>query len=376
MRGLKRQNHWVIEQQSGSGGWEIVSVAPRPGELRLWAYQSIAHGADGIIFFRWRTARWGTEQYWHGVLDHHGEPGRRYSEIQQMGHEIHVLGDLIQGSEVRAEVAILHHYDTRWAFQIQQNNPSFSYAEHVKQIYRGFYRQNVPVDVVHPGTELSGFKIVVAPALYVLPGEVADNLQQYVQGGGTLLITARSGVKDEANAVVEQPLPGLLAPIAGVAVEEYDSLPSWKSNALAFEAPGLEGETLESAIWADVLTPTTAEVVARYTREYYAGRPAITLNHAGAGRVLYAGTLAGSELFTRLARWLLELASIEPLLETPHGVEATARWKNGRRLLFLLNHNESSATVTLDHDYRNLLREGAVVSGNVSLAPYEVMILQ
>ena len=125
-----------------------------------------------------------------------------------------------------------------------------------------------------------------------------------------------------------------------------------------------------------MLTPTTAEVVARYTREYYAGRPAITLNHAGAGRVLYAGTLAGSELFTRLARWLLELASIEPLLETPHGVEATARWKNGRRLLFLLNHNESSATVTLDHDYRNLLREGAVVSGNVSLAPYEVMILQ
>ena len=93
MRGLKSKNFWVMEQQAGPGGWEILSVTPRPGELRLWAYQSIAHGADGIIFFRWRTARFGTEQYWHGLLDHDGYPSRRYDEIKRMGAEIKHVGD-------------------------------------------------------------------------------------------------------------------------------------------------------------------------------------------------------------------------------------------------------------------------------------------
>jgi beta-galactosidase len=375
IRGLKQQNHWVIEQQSGPGGWEIVSVAPRPGELRLWAYQSIAHGADGIIFFRWRTALFGTEEYWHGVLDHHGEPGRRYREIAQMGAELAEHGERIHGSAVKAEVAILHDYDTTWAFQIQQNNPNFHYPRHVHDIYRGFWRQNVPVDLVHPAADLAGYKLVVAPALYVLPEPVAANLRQFARDGGTVLLTARSGVKDEANAVVAEKLPGLLAEMAGVTVAEYDSRPSWAENPLAAEDEALAGEALTSSVWADVLEPTTAEVVARYTGEYYAGAPAITLNRYGEGQVVYAGTLGDSALFARLTVWLGELAGVEPLLETPDGVEATARWQNGQRLLFLLNHNDETATVSLDRDYRNLLDGDEADSSEVKLGPYDVMIL-
>lgn len=376
MRGLKQQNHWVIEQQSGPGGWEIVSVAPRPGELRLWAYQSIAHGADGIIFFRWRTALFGTEEYWHGVLDHHGEPGRRYQEIAQMGEEMAEHGDLLQGSEVRAEVAILHDYDTTWAFQIQQNNPNFHYPGHVHDIYRGFWRWNVPVDLVHPTADLSRYKVVVAPAFYILPDEVAENLERFAENGGTVLLTARSGVKDEANAVVAQKLPGRLAELAGVTVAEYDSRPSWSENPLAAEGEALAGAELTGTVWADVLEPTTAEVVARYSQEYYAGEPAITLNRYGKGNVVYAGVLGNSALFGRLAGWLLALGDVESLPETPDGVEATARWQEGQRLLFLLNHNEAPATVRLDRTYRNLLAEDATVSGEVELDGHEVMILR
>ncbi|HUX77658.1 MAG TPA: beta-galactosidase, partial [Anaerolineae bacterium] len=119
MRGLKRQNVWVMEQQAGPSGWETVSTAPRPGELRLWAYQSIAHGADGIVFFRWRTARFGTEEYWHGLLDHHGRPGRRYEEIKRMGGEIKKAGEQLHGSTVKPSVAMILSYDSRFAFQIQ-----------------------------------------------------------------------------------------------------------------------------------------------------------------------------------------------------------------------------------------------------------------
>ncbi len=129
MRGVKGKNFWVMEQQSGSGGWDTVGEAVRPGELSLWAYQAIAHGADGMIFFRWRTARFGTEQYWHGILDHHGIPGRRYYEVKAMGEQMAQIGDQIEGSEVKADVAMVLSYDSRFAFQVQPNNPGFDYRD-------------------------------------------------------------------------------------------------------------------------------------------------------------------------------------------------------------------------------------------------------
>jgi beta-galactosidase len=124
MRGLKQQNFWVMEQQAGPSGWEIISPSPRPGELRLWAYQGIAHGADSIVFFRWRTARHGTEQYWHGLLDHNGRPGRRYAEIKRMGGEIQKIGKIIEGANIHAKVAMLHSYDSRFGFQNSVMQPT------------------------------------------------------------------------------------------------------------------------------------------------------------------------------------------------------------------------------------------------------------
>ncbi len=224
MRGLKHRN-FFMEQQAGSGGWEVVSVAPRPGELRLWAYQSIAHGADGIVFFRWRTARYSTEQYWHGLLDHDAHPSRRYQEIRQMGAEIKKIGDQVLGTSAKANVAMMLSYDSRFAFQIQANNPDFKYSTHFYEVYRAFNNEHVLIDVVSPNESLSEYKLVVIPALHVLSPETVENLTRFVEAGGTVIIGARSGVKDEVNAVVNMRLPGLLATLCGTIVEEYDSLP-------------------------------------------------------------------------------------------------------------------------------------------------------
>ncbi|HYN89583.1 MAG TPA: Beta-galactosidase C-terminal domain, partial [Ardenticatenaceae bacterium] len=166
-----------------------------------------------------------------------------------------------------------------------------------------------------------------------------------------------------------------LAAISGVTVEEYDSPPKGDRHPLAFEVPALAGHSANAAAWADVLAPGSASVVARYTREFYAGRPAITLNEtAGGGRVLYVGTLGEAELFDTLAPWVLELAGVTPLLDTPDGVEAAARWQGGQRLLFLLNHTDGEQTVSLDGAYRNLL-DGEEVARTLSLPPYGVAIL-
>jgi beta-galactosidase len=376
MRGLKRKNVWVMEQQSGPGGWEIVSVATRPGELRLWAYQTIAHGADAVVFFRWRTARFGTEEYWHGLLDHDGRVGRRYEEIERMGAEIRRAGDTICGAVIKSSVAIVNSYDSRFAFQIQGNNPQFSYPLAVYQFYHPFYRRQVSVDVVAPTDDLSGYKLVVAPALHVVSEEVAENLRRFAEAGGVLVITARTGVKDMANAVVNQRLPGLLAELCGVAVEEYDSLPEDVENGLEFTVHELTtGRPVAARAWCDVLELRGAATIARYTSDYYAGKPAITLNQFGQGKVLYVGTMGDERLYEKLTGWLLGMAGVRRIIAAPDGVEVTERWQGDQRLLFVLNHTDREQEITLDKNYKDLLSDSNALVGTITIAPRDVLAL-
>ena len=372
MRGLKDKNFWMMEQQSGPGGWDIVSVTPRPGELRLWAYQAIAHGADGMIFFRWRTARFGAEEYWHGLLNHDGTKGRRFEELAKMGLELKRLGDEILTSKVEAEVAMLLDYDTRFAFQVQANNPQFSYPGHFATIYEAFHRLNVPVDIVPPDADLSNYKLVIAPALYVLPETLAGSLETFTEAGGTLLTTLRSGVKDEANAVVNMPLPGFLAELCGVTIQDYDSLPEGAGQGLEFTSVMPVGDA-QANVWCDVVTPQGAEVIARYTANYYAGEPAVTLNRAGDGHAIYVGTAGNRALYDTLAPWLLNLADVSVPFKEQEGLELIERSQGDTRLRFVLNHSNETQRLTA-HGY-DLLTERAV-EGEVTVAPKGVLVLR
>lgn len=368
MRSLKLKNFWVMEQQSGPGAWDIIPPMPRPGEIALWAYQAVAHGADGIVFFRWRTCRFGTEEYWHGVIDHDGKPRRRYDEVKQMGEQMARVGDLVAESEVRAEAAIMLSYDSRFAFQIQGNNPDFSYEQHLMDYYAAFHRENIAVDIVPPDANLSGYRLVIVPALYVAEPETVARLENFAERGGTVVITPRSGVKDHSNTVVELTLPGLLAPLAGVEVDEYDSLLSGQTRTLQFDAEG------RAAVWCDILTPTTAEVIATYDEDYYAEKAAVTLNRVGQGAVIYSGTFGDADFVHSLTAYACRTAGVAGLIASPDGVEVAARWKGSQRLLFVLNHSDQPQTISLDDSYRDLLTD-APVTQTAQLQPKQVMIL-
>jgi beta-galactosidase len=217
----------------------------------------------------------------------------------------------------------------------------------------------------------------------VLSRDAADNLHCYVENGGILLTTARSGVKDEANAVVNMPLPGLLAEVCGVEVDEYDILPADASVPLELELLGLDADApaAHARLWCDVLTPTTAQTVARYHSgtgkpcPYYAGRAAITHNRFGQGQAMYVGTLGDEALHDAVVGWLVDVAAVSPALTTPDGVEAVVRWKDDRRLLFLLNHADHACDVVLPQQMTELLT-GQMVERQVTLAPKAVMILR
>ncbi len=373
-RGLKGKPFWVMEEQSGSGGWQTVGMTPRPGEMRLWTYQAIAHGADAIVYFRWRSARFGTEQYWHGVLYHHGQPGRRYDELKTIGSEIKRAGEKFLGAENRSQVAMILSYDTRWAFQGQPNHNDFNYSAHLASYYKALHRRNIGVDVVPPNADLSRYRLVIAPAVYVLSEETANNLRAFVQNRGMLIATARTGVKDEANAVVNRYLPGLLADVCGVEVDEYDVQPADLTVPLELNLPNRITQTAQARLWFDVLRPTTSQSVATYQGEYFSGSPAITLNHFGQGQSIYIGTLGDDALHETLVDWALESMDIHAVLATPSGVEAVERWQGDQRLLFLLNHTGEAKEIPINQSYTDLIN-GESVKENVKMPPFGALVL-
>jgi len=373
MRGLKKQNFWVMEQQSGGGGWEYVAVPPKPGEIRLWTYQSIAHGADAIIYFRWRTARFGTEQYWQGILEHHGIPGRRYDEVSQIGKELQRIAKTITGAQVKPQIAIMQSYDTRFAFQVQPNNPRFGYEKHIQDVYEGFYTNNIPVDIVSEKDPLSGYRVVIVPAMYILTEETASNLEKFAAEGGIVVFTPRTGVKDESNTVVNMKLPGLVARMSGIEIEEYISMPIDGDNRVRFGHPDLEDE-FPTSIWADVIEPKETQAVAWHSQDFYAEKPAATINNFGNGKVIYLGIMGDKAYYNAIARWISGLAGIEPLMELPQGVEASERWQGEKRLLFILNHHSTAKEISLNSSFFDLL-SGKFLSGRISIGAFDVLIL-
>ncbi len=375
MYGLKQQPFWVMEEQAGPAGWEVTAPTPRPGELRLWAHQAIAHGADGVVFFRWRTARVGAEQNWHGLLDHHGRPGRRYEEVRRLGTEIKAIGARVVGTRPAPQIGLLLSYDSRFALQILPHVANFSYSEHVGEVYRALHRLHVPSAVVAPDADFSRYRLLIAPALHVLDEMTAANLRRFVEAGGVLLVTACSGVKDDANRVVEQPRPGLLAELCGVEVEEYDALPPGKTNTVCFTSGGAAaGEAFEVDTWCEILQPRGAQVLAEYQQDYYAGRAAIARHPFGAGEAVYCGVFGGASLMAALLRRLIAAANVAPLLPEAPDLEVVERHGDGRTLLFVLNHAAEPRTLSLAAEYVNLL-EGAPAPREVQVGAHDVVIL-
>ncbi len=372
MRGSKNnQNFMVMEQRGGLPGWAEFWGRQAPGALyRVWAYQSVAHGADGVCYFRWRTSRYGTEQYWQGILDQDSYPNSRYRAVEQTGKELGQLTELLHGSEVVSPVAILVSPDSRWAFEIQPLVAGFEYDRELHNYYDAFRRAGVNVDVAFPQSDLTAYRIVVAPCLFVADQALADKLTAYVKNGGTLVLTFRSGVKDEYNVVTNRTLPGVFADLAGVAIHEFDPQLNEEQEVMG------PGElSFPSRVWSDILEPTTAKGVANYEKGYYAGKAAVTENSVGKGSVYYVGTESTSPLFyDRLMVRAAKKSAVPLNAKLPQGVEVAVRQKGGKKILFVLNYTSQPQTVPLDQAYHNALT-GGTEPMDVQVPAFDVKVL-
>lgn len=337
MRGVKDKNFWVMEEQSGPCGWDKFGGTPRPNQIRLWTYQAIAHGCEGMVYFRFKAALFGMEQYWFGILDHDGVPRRRYYEVQRTGEEIQRLANLFEGAENKTDVLIVKSYENVWSHRIKEHVSGFDYNNLLYVYYKA--NNNLGTNPVCGGESMicGKYKVIYMPAYVMVSDELRERLEDYVKNGGTLVLTYRSGVKDVYNNMLSETLPGKLRSLAGITVEEFDSSPV---------EVDLTGGFGKSTLWRDVLKMETAEVKASYNDEYYKGRPAITVNRFGKGKVWYIGCDLEEEALLKLVKMISDEAGAE-YIPHPIGTEIINRVADGKEYKILLNHTDTPQDMKL-----------------------------
>src|SRR5215467_3068756 len=326
----------IMEEQSGKAGQPIFSPQPDKGQLRLWSYQAVAHGAMGINYFRWDTATFGAEQYWHGLLNHDRSHSPAFDEAQRTIAELKSLGSDLLHSEYVAELALVVDPVSDWALTVQPGQSKLQYASEILPWYGSIASSHAGVDIVDATKDLSRYKVVFAPVMYVVSKAQAEQIRNFVQNGGTFIAGFRLGVKDEYSRMVQTPLPGLLRDVIGVTVLDYQPIYSEKQG-VKFSGV-LSGADAECRVWADILGPGQAEVLATYTVGAYAGKAAITSHRFGKGKAVYVGPHLEPAELGRVLLTLTAASGVKGPFQTPMGVEVTRRSTGKRTVTFLLNH--------------------------------------
>jgi beta-galactosidase len=367
---------WVIEQKAGNVSWQEVNSLVRPGVLRMFSYQLLSRGANAILFFRWRQPRFGSEQFHGALLPHRPRKDARvYKEIVQLGEEVKLLSSALKGTRVVPETCILYSHDNEWALQHpMQPNKHFKLRDHIQLFYNALHDRNIPVDFARPTEDLSKYKLVFAPSLFLMAGGEADRLKLYVQNGGTLVATCNTGLVDEYHMAPDNGYPHDMTDLFGMEVLEFDQLPPEEDNHLVFKGTFPASHLHPGRLWCDIIEPKDCQVLATFAKDFYAGRPAMTMHTFGLGKAIYIGTVSHQYFYHDLAAWLRQTCNLHPLLKVPETIEVSLREKGDDKIYFLLNHQNSAVRVQFYkpvHDYLT----GASISGNYDLPPHGVLVL-
>ncbi|PTM59064.1 beta-galactosidase [Desmospora activa] len=373
----------IMEQQSGPGGWvnRIEQPSPKPGQMRLWTYQSIAHGADMVLYFRWRTAPMGTEIYWHGINDVHNRPNRRLKEASQVGEELQKVGRSLVGKNVKAEVAIVKDYDNEWDGELDNWHGPYEKTS-VQSWFKAFQYNHIPVDALFLKKgitleELRKYKLLVYPHPTILSDETAHLLTEYVRSGGQLILGCRSGYKNSSGICEVRPFPGPIAELCGVTVEDFTRIGPYEQPPRVEWWHG-ENVTTMAEGFNDILyiDSPSAEILATYQDGYYQGKPALVRNEFGSGTSYYYGAVFNEETADCFINLLGLKSPTADWLILPKEVELSIRRDDstGETIIFLLNYAADSRTIHLNRKSKDLLTD-QVHFGSTTIAPYGTLLL-
>ncbi len=370
----------LMESVPSATNWMPVAKRKRPGMHALSSLQAVAHGSDTVQYFQWRKSRGSAEKFHGAVVDHAGhEHTRVFQDVAALGEMMEKL-DAVVGTTVPAEVALIFDWENRWALEDAEGpRRDKGYLPTCLRHYLPFWQMGIPVDVIDMEQALDRYKLVVAPMLYMVRPGVAERIEAFVEAGGTFVTTYWSGIVDENDLCFLGGFPGPLRGVLGIWDEEIDALTDADSNTVVpapDNALGLAGPYSARELCA-LIHAETAEVLAAYQTDFYAGRPALTVHKLGDGQAYYIAfrgdATFAADFYGRLAADLGLSRTLD--VDLPAGVTAQVRTDGARDFVFLMNFTPEAQTVPLDDRACTDLIGGTSVAGQVALSPYGVAVL-
>jgi beta-galactosidase len=387
-RSLKGRNFLVTETNAQSTDWSSsFQYPPYDGQFREDVYTHLSNGADMVEYWHWASIHANQETYWKGVLSHDLEPNRAYAEMRRTGQELQKIGQRLVGLRIHNEVAILWSRDSLNAIndmpfakssQWGGGGNHADYGSQVRQIHRALYDLNVGTDFVFPDTQdLSAYKVLIVPMLYVADDALLQRIAGFVRQGGHLVMTFKSGFANEYAAVRPTMAPGPLRPVLGFHYQEFSNL----AQPLALKGDPFQASADNQVrYWAEFLQMDSAKALAWYDHPFFGRWPAITSNQYGKGKAVYEGSYLSDGLQKAVLRSVLQERGLNgPDQQLPSHIQArTGVNRFGKTIRYYFNYSSAPASFQYRHKAgTDLLTSRAVkADGTVDLAPWDLAIVE
>ncbi|MFD5910601.1 beta-galactosidase [Streptomyces massasporeus] len=372
-RSARAGQPWMLlEQAPGAVNWRERNGPKPPGRMRLWSWQAIAQGADAVLYFQWRQSRGGAEKYHSAMVPHGGTDTRVFLEVSELGRELASVPQ-IAGTRSTARAALVLDWNSWWALELDSHpSTALDQMEIALAHYRPLFEAGITVDVVPPERDLSGYRLVVVPNLYLLAEADAARLTEFVRGGGHLLVSFFSGIVDHCDRVHLDGYPAPLREVLGLRVEEFWPLAENET----VDVRHRDGTLARADLWTEAVDPEGAQVMAGFASGPLADRPALTRHSFGEGSAWYVATRLAPEAMRALTDEVCRTASVGPVLPgLPERVQATVREGESGQFLFLLNHRPDSVEITLPEPMTDALGEGGAATDRITLPAAGVAVL-
>lgn len=375
MRSLQKKPFLLMECTPNATNWQGVSKLKKPGMHQLSVIEAVAHGADSGQYFQLRQSRGSCEKFHLAVISNTGtENTRTFREVTDIGAVLEQLSDRVYGSGTPAETAILFDTENKWALDKCQGprNIGLDYFGNIRRNYSYFWKNGINVDIIDSTFDLSGYKLVIAPMLYLFRDGIQEKLRRFVRDGGTLVTTCFTGVVNDTDlSFLGEATEDKLSDVLGLWVEEVDSLYDCESNRTTWN-----GKSYSLKELCEICHPTTCETLAVYETDFYAGKPVLTKNQFGKGVAYHVSASADTDFFHALYAKLAAACDLTYAIRTavPDGVSLTWRQSDTEKLIFVQNFGDSAAAVQLDQPYENVL-SGETVSGSLNIEKYGFAVL-
>lgn len=370
---IKKDRPFMMMESSPSAtNWQPVSKLRRPGMHLLSSLQAVAHGSDTVQYFQWRKSRGQSEQFHGAVVGHDNTDDTRvFRDVTKVGQELKNI-EQVTGSLTKNEVALLFDYDNLWSLNIanaylnEVNHKGF--FDILKKNYGALWSLNMGCDFVFENQDFSDYKVIIAPMLFMLKGDIKEKIEKYVEDGGIFVSTFCSGAVDEYGLAFFDKECYPFRSLLGVKAEETDSLYGDQSNSVA-----MLGGVYKTGRYCELAYPEGAEIIGEYCEDFYKGMPAVTVNKYGKGKAYYIAADFEMDGYKALYNeWFKDVISADKVVETPDNVSVTFRYSDNNTYAFVMNFNGEARQVKLPFDYEIL--SGEFEENNI--APYGVVVLK